>query len=64
MVMAWVSRKITARDLLRNLSIVYASNLVGAAGLAGIVALSGPAAMNAGALGRWERRRSRSRPPR
>jgi formate/nitrite transporter len=51
MVMAWVSRKISARDLLRNLSIVYATSLVDAAGLAGIVALSGHGATNGGALG-------------
>ncbi|MFT5856678.1 MAG: formate transporter [Verrucomicrobiales bacterium] len=51
MVMAWVSRKITLREILRNFGIVYVANLVGAAGLAGIVALSAHAEMNGGAIG-------------
>jgi formate transporter len=51
MVMAWVSRKISGRDLFRNLAIVYFANLAGAAGLAAIVALSGHAQMNGGAIG-------------
>jgi len=51
LVMAWVSRRITAARLGRNLAVAYGANLVGAAGLAGLVALSGHAAMNQGAVG-------------
>lgn len=41
MVMAYVSRKITLAEMLRNFGIVYVANFIGAAGLAGIVVLSG-----------------------
>jgi formate transporter len=51
MVMAWVSRKITLRELLRNFVVVYFANFLGAAGLAGIVALSGHGQMNGGGVG-------------
>jgi len=41
LVMAWVARRITTRELLRDLGIVFAANLAGAVGLAALVALSG-----------------------
>jgi len=41
LVMAWVSRQISTRRLLRNFAIVYLANLLGAIGLAVLVALSG-----------------------
>jgi formate/nitrite transporter len=41
LVMAWVARRITTGELLRDLVIVFLANLVGAAGLAVLVALSG-----------------------
>jgi formate transporter len=41
LVMAWVSRQISTRRLLRNFVIVYLANLLGAIGLAVLVALSG-----------------------
>ncbi|MGI9457579.1 MAG: formate/nitrite transporter family protein [Aeoliella sp.] len=50
MVMAWVDRKISARLLLRNLSLVYAANFLGAVGLAALVAVSGHAKMHSGAV--------------
>lgn len=52
MVMAWVSRKIPLPRLLRNLTIVYFANFLGAAGLALLVALSGHLEMNDGGIGR------------
>src|SRR6185295_1246041 len=39
-VMAWASRKVTTREMLRNWVIVYLGNLVGALGLAVLVLLS------------------------
>lgn len=51
LLMACVSRRITVRRLARNLSLAYAANFVGAAGLAALVALSGHAKMNHGAVG-------------
>ena len=51
MVMAWVSRRITLRELLRNFVVVYFANFLGAAGLAGMVALSGHGQMNGGGVG-------------
>jgi formate transporter len=51
MVMAWVSRKISLKRLLRNLVIVYFANFIGAAGLAAVVAASGHLAMNDGEVG-------------
>jgi formate/nitrite transporter len=50
--MAWASRRVSTRELLRNWGIVCAANFVGAVGLAGLVWLSGHAAMNDGAVGR------------
>jgi formate/nitrite transporter len=41
LVMAWVTRRITSAELLRDLGIVFVANLVGAVGLAVLVALSG-----------------------
>ncbi|MBL8756569.1 MAG: formate/nitrite transporter family protein [Planctomycetes bacterium] len=52
LVMAWVSRRVPTRLVLRNLAVVYVANFVGAAGLAWLVARSGHAAMNDGAIGR------------
>jgi formate/nitrite transporter len=51
MVMAWADRKITAAELLRNWSIVYVANAVGAVGLAVTVYLAHHGAMNGGAVG-------------
>jgi formate/nitrite transporter len=50
LVMAWADRKITTVALLRNWSVVYASNAVGAIGLAVIVWLSQHGEMNGGAI--------------
>ncbi len=50
MVMAWADRKITAAELLRNWSIVYVANAVGAVGLAVTVYLAHHGAMNGGAV--------------
>ena len=50
MVMAWADRKITAAELLRNWSIVYVANAVGAVGLAVTVYLANHGAMNGGAV--------------
>ena len=46
MVMAWADRKITAAELMRNWSIVYVANAVGAVGLAATVYLANHGAMN------------------
>jgi len=51
LVMAWADRKITTPALLRNWTLVYASNAVGAVGLAFVVYLSHHAGMNEGAVG-------------
>ncbi len=51
MVMAWADRKITAAELLRNWSVVYVANAVGAVGLAVTVYLANHGAMNGGAVG-------------
>lgn len=50
--MAWASRRVNTRELLRNWTVVCAANFVGAVGLAWLVWLSGHAAMNDGAVGR------------
>jgi len=50
MVMALVDRRISAKLLLRNLSLVYLTNFLGAAGIAALVALSGHTKMNLGAV--------------
>ena len=51
LLMACVSRRISPSTLARNLTLVYAANFVGAAGLAALVSLSGHAGMNHGAVG-------------
>jgi formate transporter len=51
MVMAWADRRITTGELLRNWTLVYLSNAIGAMGLALIVYWSGHAEMNDGAIG-------------
>jgi formate transporter len=51
MVMAWADRRITAVELLRNWSVVYVANAVGAVGLALTVYLANHGAMNGGAVG-------------
>ncbi len=51
LVMAWADRRITTPELLRNWTLVYASNAVGAVGLALVVYLSHHADMNDGAVG-------------
>lgn len=50
--MAWASRRVTSRELLRNWAVVCAANFAGAVGLAALVWLSGHTAMNDGAVGR------------
>ena len=52
MVMAWVARRLTARDVARNWAIVYVGNLVGAVGTAGLVYASGQYRTGDGAIGR------------
>ncbi len=51
MVMARVHGKITTGLMLRNFTVVYLTNFIGAAGLAALVALSGHGGMNGGAVG-------------
>jgi formate/nitrite transporter len=48
--MAWVDRRISTRELLRNWIVALAANAVGAAGLAVLVFLSGHPSMNGGAV--------------
>jgi formate transporter len=50
--LAWASRRVTAREVLRNWMVVCTANLIGASGLALLVWLSGHAEMNGGAIGR------------
>jgi formate transporter len=50
MVMAWADGKISAAELLRNWSVVYVANAVGAVGLAVTVYLAHHGAMNGGAV--------------
>lgn len=50
MVMALVNRRITLRLTLRNFTLVYLANFVGAVGLAWVVARSGHLEMNEGAI--------------
>ncbi len=52
LIMAWVSRRISASKLITNLAIVLASNFLGAAGLAWLVSLSGHMDMNDGSVGK------------
>ena len=51
LVMAWADRRITTVELLRNWSLVYIANAVGAIGLAAVVYFSHHAGMNGGAVG-------------
>ena len=50
-VMAWADKRITARQLLRNWTIVYIGNFIGAAGTAALVVLSGVLDLAGGAVG-------------
>ncbi len=50
-IMAWVARRVTTRELLKNWVIVYSANFVGAFGLAILVMLSNQASMAGGAVG-------------
>lgn len=50
-VMAWASRRISTASLLRNWSIVYVGNFVGAIATAALVVASGHYALGAGAIG-------------
>ena len=50
-VMAWASRKVSTREMLRNWLIVYLGNLAGAFGLAVLVLLSHHLDMNDGRIG-------------
>ncbi len=52
LVMAWADRRITTTEMLRNWSIVYVTNAVGAVGLAVVVYLSQHPEMAGGAIGR------------
>ncbi len=51
MVVAWASKRITLRALLRAWGIVYAGNVVGAVGTAALVFLSGQYTQSGGAVG-------------
>jgi len=50
LVMAWVSRRISTVELLRNWGLVFIGNMIGALGLVLLVALSNHGAMNDGAV--------------
>jgi formate transporter len=50
-VMAWASRKVSTRKLLRNWTIVYGGNFVGSVGMAVLVFLSGQYTFGGGAVG-------------
>ena len=50
-VMAWADQKITARQLVRNWTIVYLGNLVGALGTAALIVLSGVLDLADGTVG-------------
>jgi len=50
--MAWADGRVTTREVLRNWTVVCASNFAGAVGLAVLVFLSGHADLNGGAIGR------------
>lgn len=51
LVMAWTSKKISTKELVRNWFIVFISNAIGSIGLAFIVLLSNYAGMNSGNVG-------------
>lgn len=50
-VMAWADRKIGSRELLRNWTIVYVGNFIGAVATGVLVVLSGVLELNGGAVG-------------
>ena len=50
-VMAWASRRVTLRSLMRNWSLVYLGNLVGAAAIAVLVSMSGRFDAAGGSMG-------------
>jgi formate/nitrite transporter len=50
--MAWVSRRITARELLRNWVLVYLGNVAGALGTVALVVAAGTDGLGEGAVGR------------
>jgi formate/nitrite transporter len=50
LVMAWADRQITTVELLRNWTVVFVGNFIGAAGFALLVYLSGHTALNDGAI--------------
>lgn len=50
LVMAWASRKISTRELLRNWLVVFIGNFIGAVGLACLVVLARHPALNQGAV--------------
>lgn len=51
LVMAWVSRRISGVEVLRNWAVVFTANFIGAFGIALLVALSGHWKMAGGAIG-------------
>lgn len=51
LVMAWTSGRISLEELLRNWTVIWVANFVGAAGLALVVVLSNHTAMNDGLVG-------------
>jgi formate/nitrite transporter len=51
LVMAWAGGKISAAELLRNWTVVFGANAIGAVGLAVLVYLANHGAMNGGAVG-------------
>jgi formate transporter len=51
LVMAWTSQRITTGELLRNWTVIWIANFIGAAGLALLVVLSNHPSMNGGAVG-------------
>jgi len=50
-VMAWASRKVTMRGMLRNWAIVYAGNFIGALGTAALILISRQYTFGGGAVG-------------
>jgi formate/nitrite transporter len=50
-VMAWASRKVSTRELLRNWLIVYCGNFIGAIGTAALISLSGVLSIYGGEAG-------------
>lgn len=52
LVMAWVARRISTGELLRNLTVIFLANLIGATGLVALVVLSGHWKLNGEGVGR------------